>query len=64
MLHQAAGVGAGIVVFVVALIVAGLIMTYGESGHRTAVAVTTRISGPARGQQIAQLCTATIRAVA
>ncbi|VVP67353.1 AI-2E family transporter [Pseudomonas fluorescens] len=64
MLHQAAGVGAGIVVFVVALIVAGLIMTYGESGHRTAVAVTTRISGPARGPQIAQLCTATIRAVA
>lgn len=62
MLHQAAGVGAGIVVFVVALIVAGLIMTYGESGHRTAV--TTRISGPVRGQQIAQLCTATIRAVA
>lgn len=64
LLHQAAGVGAGIVVFVVALIVAGLIMTHGKRGHRTAVAITTRISGPVRGPQIAQLCTATIRAVA
>lgn len=64
LLHQAAGVGAGIVVFVVALIVAGLIMTNGERGHRTAVAITTRISGPVRGPQIAELCTATIRAVA
>ncbi|SEN81466.1 AI-2E family transporter [Pseudomonas sp. ok266] len=64
VLHQAAGVGAGIVVFVIALIVAGLIMHQGERGHRTAVAVTTRISGPVRGPQIAQLCTATIRAVA
>jgi predicted PurR-regulated permease PerM len=64
LLHQAAGVGAGIVVFVVAMIVAGLIMTHGESGHRTAVAITTRISGPVRGPQIAELCTSTIRAVA
>lgn len=64
VLHQAAGVGAGIVVFVIALIVAGLIMTHGARGHRTAVAITTRISGPVRGPQIAELCTATIRAVA
>jgi len=64
VLHQAAGVGAGIVVFVIALIVAGLIMTHGTRGHRTAVAITTRISGPVRGPQIAELCTATIRAVA
>lgn len=64
VLHQAAGVGAGIVVFVIALIVAGLIMTHGARGHSTAVAITTRISGPVRGPQIAELCTATIRAVA
>lgn len=50
--------------FVIALIIAGLIMTHGERGHRTAVAITTRISGPVRGPQIAQLCTSTIRAVA
>ncbi|WP_122625805.1 AI-2E family transporter, partial [Pseudomonas viridiflava] len=38
--------------------------THGKRGHRTAVAITTRISGPVRGPQIAQLCTSTIRAVA
>jgi predicted PurR-regulated permease PerM len=63
-LHQVAGVGTGIVVFILALIFAGLIMKHGESGHRTAVAITSRVSGPVRGPQIAELCTATIRAVA
>lgn len=63
-LHQVAGVGAGIVVFVIALIVAGVIMTHGESGQRTAVAITSRLAGPERGPQLAELCTSTIRAVA
>jgi predicted PurR-regulated permease PerM len=64
VLHQAAGVGAGIVVFVLALIVAGVIMANGAAGHRTAVAIASRISNPQRGPQIVALCTATIRAVA
>lgn len=63
-LHQAAGIGAGIVMFVFALIVAGIIMAHGASGHRTALAITSRIFTPARGPQVATLCTATIRAVA
>lgn len=63
-LHQAAGIGAGIVIFVIALIIAGLIMTHGASGQRFAIAVATRVSSPVRGPQIANLCTATIRAVA
>jgi len=64
LLTQLAGIGSGILVFVLALIVGGVIMAKGESGHRTGVAIATRISGPQRGPQLAALCTATIRAVA
>lgn len=63
-LHQAAGIGAGILMFVFALIIAGVIMAHGASGQRTAVAITSRIFTPARGPQVAELCTSTIRAVA
>lgn len=64
LLTQLAGVGTGILVFILALIVAGLIMAKGGKGHRTGVAIATRISGPERGPQLAELCTSTIRAVA
>lgn len=63
-LHQAAGIGAGIAVFVLAMIIAGVIMAHGASGQRSAMAICTRIFSPVRGPQVAQLCTATIRAVA
>jgi predicted PurR-regulated permease PerM len=63
-LTQVAGVGAGIIIFVVALMIGGVIMTHGESSHRTALAIATRISNPERGPQLATLCTSTIRAVA
>ena len=64
LLTQLAGIGSGILVFVVALVVAGVIMAKGDNGQRTAVAIAKRISGPQRGEQLAALCTATIRAVA
>ncbi|AOE87189.1 AI-2E family transporter [Pseudomonas sp. TCU-HL1] len=64
LLGKLAGVGAGFLLFIAALIVAGLLMAYGANGTRSAVQIATRISGPDRGPQIAQLCTATIRAVA
>ncbi|PRA71322.1 MULTISPECIES: AI-2E family transporter [Pseudomonas] len=64
LLTQLAGIGSGILVFVLALIIAGIIMAKGETGHRTGVAIATRISGPERGPQLAELCTSTIRAVA
>lgn len=63
-LHQAAGIGAGILVFILAMIVAGVIMANGAAGHQTAYAITSRIFTPSRGPQVAALCTATIRAVA
>ncbi|KFE53311.1 AI-2E family transporter [Pseudomonas syringae] len=64
VLHQAAGIGAGIVIFIFALILAGLIMAHGASGQRAGVAIASRITDAQRGPQITALCTATIRAVA
>ena len=64
LLSQIAGAGVGLLVFIGALLISGMIMAYGENGERSALKIATRISGPQRGQSIAQLCTATIRAVA
>nr|WP_241018960.1 AI-2E family transporter [Paraburkholderia sp. Tr-20389] len=64
LLGTVTGLGAGLLVFFIALIVAGIFMAYGEKGYRSTVQIASRISGPENGQQIADLCTATIRAVA
>jgi predicted PurR-regulated permease PerM len=64
LLGTVTGLGAGLVVFFIALIVAGIFMAYGEKGYHSAVQIASRISGPENGRQIADLCTATIRAVA
>ncbi len=64
LLHQVGGVGIGLLVFIFALIISGIIMAYGKEGESSAVRIANRISGPDRGASIAQLCTATIRAVA
>lgn len=64
LLGKLAGVGMGFLTFIFALIIAGIFMAHGESGSRAAVKIASRVSGPARGPNIAALCTATIRAVA
>jgi len=64
MLGTVGRVGAGLLVFFGALIVAGIFMAYGETGSRSAEQIASRISGPERGPRITALCTATIRAVA
>ena len=64
LLSKLAGVGMGFLIFFCALIIAGIAMAYGEGGSRSAVQIASRISGPVRGPQITELCTATIRAVA
>ena len=64
VLGKLAGLGMGLLVFIVALMIAGIFMAYGESGSRSAVEIASRLSGPDKGPQITQLCTATIRAVA
>ncbi|MCA3187684.1 MAG: AI-2E family transporter, partial [Cupriavidus sp.] len=58
------GVGVGLLVFVGALIIAGIIMAYGELGTRSAERIASRVSGPERGPRMVALCTATVRAVA
>ncbi|MNF56914.1 putative inner membrane protein [compost metagenome] len=64
LLGKLAGLGMGLLVFIVALIIAGIFMAYGEGGSRSAVEIASRLSGPDKGSQITELCTATIRAVA
>ncbi|CAG9202312.1 conserved membrane hypothetical protein [Paraburkholderia sabiae] len=64
LLETVTGLGAGLLVFFIALIVAGILMAHGEKGYRSAVLIASRISGPENGPQIADLCTSTIRAVA
>jgi predicted PurR-regulated permease PerM len=59
-----ASIGGGILQFVAAFIIAGIIMAFGESGSRSARAIFERVAGPERGAEFTQLATATIRAVA
>ncbi|MDR7004234.1 AI-2E family transporter [Paraburkholderia strydomiana] len=58
------GLGAGLLIFFFALIIAGIFMAHGEKGHRSAVLIASRISGPENALEITSLCTTTVRAVA
>lgn len=64
LLSKVAGVGVGILVFIGALIIAGIIMAFGKSGHASALRIAGRVIEPGQSAQLVQLCTATIRAVA
>ncbi|MDF3888755.1 AI-2E family transporter [Cupriavidus basilensis] len=64
LLGAAAGLGKGLLIFVFALIIAGIIMAFGEEGSRSAVQIASRIFNPEKGPQVTALCTSTIRAVA
>jgi len=59
-----AGIGAGLLQFLAALIIAGIVMAFGRSGSRGSLAIFERVAGPARGAEFTKLATATIRAVA
>lgn len=59
-----AGIGAGLLLFVAAFIIAGIIMAFGQGGERGSLAIFKRIVGDARGAEFTKLSTATIRAVA
>ncbi|HQR51062.1 MAG TPA: AI-2E family transporter [Methylophilaceae bacterium] len=60
----AAGMGGSMLVFIFSLIVAGIIMAYGESGSKAAVDIANRFVGKKKGPALAALSTATIRSVA
>jgi predicted PurR-regulated permease PerM len=59
-----AGIGAGLLQFLAAFIIAGIIMAFGQAGSRASLAVFERFAGAARGAEFTTLSTATIRAVA
>ena len=63
-LGAVAGIGGALLLFLGAIIVAGIVMAFGEAGSRGMQAIFVRVIGPARGVEFVRLSTATIRAVA
>jgi predicted PurR-regulated permease PerM len=59
-----AGMGGGLLAFLFSFIVAGIMMAYGEGGAQSIRDIYRRIVGIKRGDEITDLSTATIRAVA
>jgi predicted PurR-regulated permease PerM len=59
-----ASIGGGILQFVGAFIIAGILMAFGKAGTRGSRAIFTRIAGPDRGPEFAKLSVATVRTVA
>ena len=59
-----ASIGMGILGFLGSLIIAGIMMAFGQAGDRSTRAIFTRVMGPARGERFAHLSAATIRTVA
>lgn len=59
-----AGIAGGILSFLASLIIAGIMMAFGQAGARACLAIFERIVGATRGAEFTKLSTATIRAVA
>ena len=58
-----AGTAGGILQFLVALIVAGIMMAYGRSGSESMLRITRRLTTPEQGNALFKLSVATIRSV-
>lgn len=63
-LGMVANIGGGILQFLAALIVAGIIMAFGEGGDRASRAIFERLADEEQGARLVHLVTTTIRAVA
>src|SRR4029450_12825130 len=59
-----AGIAGGLLKFLASLIVAGIMMAYGEGGARAIRSIFERVAEGNRGREFVDLATATIRAVA
>jgi predicted PurR-regulated permease PerM len=59
-----AGIGGDVLRFLAALIVAGILMAFGQAGNLGSRAIFDRVVGTARGAEFARLSAKTIRAVA
>ncbi|MGD2137812.1 MAG: AI-2E family transporter [Gammaproteobacteria bacterium] len=63
-LRTAASTAGAVFLFLGSLIIAGIMMAYGESGSRAMQRILNRLAGPHKGPQLHSLCAATIRSVA
>ena len=63
-LAMVAAIGADILFFVAAFVIAGIVMAFGEPGERASKAIFARLFGYERGGELVVLSVATIRAVA
>lgn len=61
---MAASSAATTLVFLASLVVAGIIMAYGQQGSAAMQRIFCRLAGPQRGNQLQKLATATVRSVA
>lgn len=64
LLSAAAGTAGTLLQFLGALIIAGIMMAYHESGNNAMIKIFTRLSGPRKGPELHKLSTATVRSVA
>ena len=63
-LLAAANTAGAVLLFLGSLIIAGIMMAYGASGHRAMQRIVNRLAGPTRGPRLLSLSTATVRSVA
>ena len=59
-----ASIGRSMLLFLASFVVANIVMAYGDSAARSGRAILHRVAGPSRGDALAKLAVATIRAVA
>ena len=62
LLEAAAGLGVGLLQFVFAIVIAGVLLAHDEAGQRATCAIARRLAGE-RGVQFAELAEATVRSV-
>jgi predicted PurR-regulated permease PerM len=63
-LSVVASIGVSMLLFLASFIIASIVMAYGESASRSSRSVFVRVAGQTRGEGLAKLSIATIRAVA
>jgi predicted PurR-regulated permease PerM len=63
-LAMVASIGRAVLQFIAALIIAGIIMAFGQAGDRSGTAIFGRLVGSERAAEFSHLAVATIRAVA
>lgn len=63
-LSKALNMAGGILLFLTSLVIAGIMMAYGEAGSGATQRIFNRIAGPTRGHELWALSVATIRSVA